>query len=206
MKIIQVREQLSRGKNLMFYKRDVFNCYNQLKSDFSCVYSNKPVPVKFNLTQAVNLVSDEKHKVLYKKTIPELMDILIDDLGSRTLIFIFNNFEKLTSTSVENYQFLNNQDNILFICSISGHFRGEKKAELYNFYKLFKFANKEDLEEDTRKDEINITYTVYLLLAALSFIIYLKTASSIFMAGVLIGAAWFAFLIFRTILFVGGKV
>lgn len=206
MNIIQVKELLNQGKNLIFYKRNVFECYNLLKDDFLCVCFNEPVPLKFRLTTAIDLASDNKYNALYNKTIPELMEILIEELDSRTLIIMFNHFEKLTITAIDIYNYLNNRENIWFICSVQGHFKRDKKVELYNFYKDFVLMNKEELDGEKVSDEVNITYTVYLLLALLFFIVYLKTASSVFIASILIGASWFAFLIFRTVLFVWGKV
>ena len=34
MNLIQIKDDISNGKNLIFYNKDVYNCYKQLKNDF----------------------------------------------------------------------------------------------------------------------------------------------------------------------------
>lgn len=206
MNIIQIKKLLDQGNNLIFYKHDVMECYNQFKKDYLCIYFNEPLPVKTRLIEAITQISENKYKVLYRKTIAELVKILIDELGSRTLIIFFNRYEKLTPNAISIYQYLNSRDNIQYVSSFTGYFKKNKEAELYHFYRNFQLVNVERYQREYVKDEINITYTVYVFLALLFFIFYLKTATSQVMANILMGASWFAFLMFRTILFVGGRV
>jgi uncharacterized membrane protein YGL010W len=75
-----------------------------------------------------------------------------------------------------------------------------------HFIKLSSLINSEKYELKNSKNEINITYALYILISIYVFFLYLKTTSSIYMAFMLIGAAWFALIIFRTLVFIGGRV
>jgi predicted lysophospholipase L1 biosynthesis ABC-type transport system permease subunit len=76
---------------------------------------------------------------------------------------------------------------------------------LYSFFKTFILANPEEYELKNGDNEINVTYPLYIMLSLYIFLIYLKTATSIYMAFLFIGAAWFALIVFRTFVFVGGR-
>ena len=99
------------------------------------------------------------------------------------------------------YQHLNSLSNIQFICSFSQDF----KPEVYPFYKQFELINQKEYEEKGVKDEINVTYAFYIILSVYCFFIYLKTFPSISTPFILIGAAWFALIIFRTLVYIGGR-
>jgi hypothetical protein len=107
----------------------------------------------------------------------------------------------LTKRTVQVYQNLNSLSNIQFICSFSQDF----KREIYPFYKQFELVNHKEYEEKGVKDEINVTYAVYILLTLYCFFIYLKVSPPFFNAFSLISAVWFALIIFRTFVFVGGR-
>ena len=100
------------------------------------------------------------------------------------------------------YQYLNSFPNIQFICS----FIKKINRTTYPFYETFKHLNKEEYKNDTAKDEINITYSLYILISIICFFVYIKSANSIYMATILLAGAWFALIIFRTLMYAGGRV
>ena len=200
MNILLILEKTNNGENIIFYNKSVFDCYEELQDDYVCIYFNEPTPVKIRLIKMINMLSGVRDASLNRLTIAELKDLLIRELEYKRLIIFFNHFERLTRGSVQVYLYLNTLANIQFVASFSADF----KPELYHFYKQFELGNPGDCEVKVR-DEINVTYSVYILLSLICFFIYLKTASSIFNAFILLGAAWFALIIFRTLFFVGGR-
>jgi hypothetical protein len=203
MKLIQIKEDIENGRNLMFYKKDVYSCFKELKREYLCVYYNEPLPVKMRLVDAMYAISGFTKAQLNSLTIPELTKLLVRELESKTLIILFNHFERLTERSLQIYQYLNSMENIRLICS----FNVVKtfKPEIYLFFKTFKLVNMGDYKVENTKDEINITYAVYAILSIYCFFIYMKTSFSCNIASLLLGGAWFAFLIFRTLMYTGGR-
>jgi hypothetical protein len=201
MNLIQIREDISNGRNLIFYNKDVYNCYKQLKSDFLCIYFNEPLPVKVRLMESINIISGNRKPSLSRLTIAELRDLLVKRLKYKTLIILFNHFERLTKRSVQAYQYLNSLENVRFICSFNKNF----KPEVYSFFRTFEFINEDEYKLKHGREEINVTYAVYAILSVYCFFIYLKAASSLLMATILIGGAWFALIIFRTLMYAGGR-
>lgn len=172
-----------------------------MKDDYLCIYFNEPTPVKVQLIKVIEELSPNNIYSLKRLTIDELKEILIKELTHERLIITFNHFERLTKRTVQVYQYLNSLNNIQFICSFSQSF----KPEVYPFFKRFELVNREEYEEKGLKDEINITYFVYALLSIICFFVYIKASSSLFMAALLIGRAWFSLIVFRTFVFVGGR-
>ncbi len=203
MKLLQLKDDINNGTNLMFYKKDVYNCFKELKSEYLCVYYNEPLPIKMRLVDAMNIISGYSKAQLNRLSIPELTKFLVEELESKTLIILFNHFERLTERSLQIYQYLNSMENIHLICS----FNVVKtfKPEVYLFFKTFKWVNIQDYKFENTKDEINITYAVYAILSIYCFFIYLKTSFSCNIASLLLGGAWFGFLIFRTLMYTGGR-
>ena len=201
MNLIQIKDDINNGRNLIFYNKDVFNCYKQLKNDYLCIYFNEPLPVKVRLIESINVISGNRKPSLNRLTIAELRDLLVKRLKYKTLIILFNHFERLTKRSVQAYQYLNSLENIRFICSFNKNF----KPEVYSFFRTFELINQDEYKLKHGKKEINITYTVYAILSIYCFFIYMKTASSLAMAAILIGGAWFALIIFRTLMYAGGR-
>jgi hypothetical protein len=201
MNLIQIKDDISNGKNLIFYNKDVYNCYKQLKNDYLCIYFNEPLPVKVRLIESINIISGNRKPSLNRLTIAELRDLLVNRLKYKTLIILFNHFERLTKRSVQAYQYLNSLENIRFICSFNKNF----KPEVYSFFRTFDLINEDEYKLKHGRKEINITYTVYAILSVYCFFIYMKAASSLVMATILIGGAWFALIIFRTLMYAGGR-
>lgn len=199
--LIQLRQKIDDGKNLIFYKKSVFDCYEELEDDYLCIYFNEPTPVKGKLVKIISELSEEKKTALNRKTIVELKEELVKELAYERLIITFNHFERLTKSAVQVFQYLNSLKNIQFICSFSNDF----KPGIYPFYKRFELVNKEEYKEDGVKDEINVTYALYILISAYCFFIYLKGISSVYSIFMIIGGIWFALLIFRTLVYVGGR-
>lgn len=194
-------DHISKGKNLLFYNKSVDKCYDNLKSDYLCVYFNEPTPIKMKLIEIIRIISQNNERSLDYLTISKLRDILIEELKSDNLIILFNNFDMLTKRTVQIYQYLNSLSNIQFVCSFSQKF----KPEIYPFFKEFELVNKE-LYKQKSKNEINVTYPLYIAISIISFLIYIKIATSVYSAIVIIGGIWFAFLMFRTLVYVGGRV
>ena len=168
---------------------------------FSCIYFNEPLSVKVRLIESINIISGNRKPSLNRLTIAELRDLLVKRLKYKTLIILFNHFERLTKRSVQAYQYLNSLENIRFICSFNKNF----KPEVYSFFRTFELINQDEYKLKHGKKEINITYTVYAILSIYCFFIYMKTASSLAMAAILIGGAWFGLIIFRTLMYAGGR-
>lgn len=200
MKVIKMYEHISKGKNLLFYNKSVDKCYDNLKSDYLCVYFNEPTPIKMNLIRIIKKISPDYKRALDYFTILQLRDILIEELKSDSLIILFNNFDMLTKRTVQVYQYLNSLSNIQFVCSFSEKF----KTEIYPFFKEFILVNKEQYKPKS-KNEINLTYPFYIVLSLTSFIIYTKIATPVNSAIAIIGGIWFAFLMFRTLVYIGGR-
>lgn len=201
MNLIQIKEQINDGNNLIFYNKDVYKYYNGLLNDFLCIYFNEPLPVKVRLIECINRISKTRRRSLNRLTMAELRDILVKELKNNQLVIIFNHFERLTKRSVQIYQYLNSRENVNFVCSFNKNF----KSSVYPFFKTFELVNKEEYKLKCEINEINITYTVYAILSVICFLIYMKTASSLAMATILIGGAWFALIIFRTLMYAGGR-
>lgn len=202
MNIIKIEEKLDSGVNIIFYDKDIYPLFSRLNEEYRCIYFNEPVPVKMRLIELIEKVSSNKRLSLRRLTISELREIFVRELAYERIIIMFNHFERLTKRSVEFYQFINSLPNVTFICSFKRNF----KPEVYPFFKTFFLVNQDEYHQKNSKDEINVTYTIYLILSCLCFVVYLKTATSLFMAFLLIGAAWFALIIFRTFIYVGGRV
>jgi hypothetical protein len=202
MKVLQIMGKISEGKNIIFYNKSVYDCYTKLKDNYVCIYFNEPTPVKVRLIKIINELSDENKLSLNRLTITELKDILVKELQYERLVITFNHFERLTKRTVQVYQHLNSLSNIQFICSFSQDF----KPEVYPFYKRFELLNKEEYEKKGFKDEINVTYALYVLISVYCFFIYLKSVLSIYSIFMVIGGVWLALIIFRTLIFVGGRL
>ena len=165
IKILQIMEKISDGTNILFYNKNVYDCYEQLQDDYICIYFNEHVPAKIRLIKIINEVSGTNNHSLSRLTIPELKEILVKELGYKRLILIFNHFERLTQRTVQIYQSLNSLKNIQFVCSFSDNF----KEEVFPFYTQFELVNKKECKEKPEKDEINVTYPVYILLSLICF-------------------------------------
>ena len=145
-----------------------------MKDDYICIYFNEPTPVKVRLVKLINEVNGDNKPSLNRLTIAELKEILVKELEYERLVITFNHFERLTKSAVQVYQYLNSLPNIQFICSFSNDF----KPKIYPFFKSFELVNREEYESKGVKNEINVTYAVYILLSLYCFFIYLKLASS----------------------------
>ena len=201
MNLIQITEHIEKVNNLIFYNKNVFECFNSLKNDYMCIYFNEPIPMKPRLIESILQISTDDKLSLNRLTIAELMEILINELKYEQLIILFNHFERLTKKTVQSYQYLNSLDNIQFVCSFDKKF----KSEAYSFFKTFELVNKDEYMYSSGADEINITYPVFALLSIIFFFIYIKMAS-LEIGFLLVGASWFALIIFRSLMYVGGRV
>lgn len=200
MKVSQIRELIEKNKNVIFYNKDVKLCYDELKDNYLCVYFDEPSPPRIHL---IDIVKRIKKSGKFKKTltIPELKKLILKELGDDKLIIIFNHFERLNNQSVRPYFDLNESKNIQFICNFTQNF----KRQIYPFFKTFVLINKDKYKKEVIRDEINITYPVYALISIFCFFLYMKIASSIYMAVILVGGVWFALIIFRTLMYAGGR-
>lgn len=202
MNLIQIRECVKQGKNIIYYNKDIYHCYNELKDDYLSVYFNEPVPAKVRLINIIKAISRTKKPSLNRLTIAELLNMLIAELKFKKLIILFNHFERLTKRSVQVYQYLNSLKNVIFICSFNKKF----PQTVYSFFKTFEFMNEEEYSLEIGEKDINITYTVYALITVVGILFYIKITPSFSLATMLIGGAWFALIIFRTLIYVGGRI
>ncbi|MDP1552425.1 MAG: hypothetical protein Q8M06_05400 [Methanobacteriaceae archaeon] len=201
MNLIQISKELQEGQNLLFFNKDLYDIYKGINSNYISVFFNEPSPIKARLIVSIETVVGSKEPALYKLTVPELVNILQVKVFSTKLVIIFNGFHLLTGKQVSVYEELNRNENILFICSFDQEF----KKEAYKFYKTFKVINMEEYRLETGKDEINISYPIYLVVSIIGFFIYFKTITSATMGTMLIGGAWFGIIIFRTFIYTGGR-
>ncbi|RJS48532.1 MAG: hypothetical protein CIT03_07505 [Methanobacterium sp.] len=202
MKLIQIEGLLQKGNNILLYQEEVEDYYQLLSEKYKCILLREPTPLKYNLQKCVKCVSNEEDEVINKLNQPELRDKLLEELGDDILIIFFNHFQVLTWKSAHTLHTLWQSGQVIFFCSFNYHF----KQEIYRFYQTFTLINKEEYEKDTGKNEINITYPLYLVVGILIFLAYLRSASTAAIATMLLGAAWFSFLMVRSMMYVGGKV
>lgn len=200
MNLIKIRDCLEQRKSIIFYKKGVYSCYQILKDEYNCIYFFEPLPLKLRLLEVLKKISS--NKIPAKSTIPELVEMILKKIRNKIFIILFDQFERLTIRSAQIYHHLLKRANILFICNFNHQF----SSQLYGFFKCFFFINREQYYQETGRDEIDITYTIYFILSILCFLIYLKTATSPSMASILIGASWFALIIFRTFIYAGGRL
>lgn len=176
--------------------------FDILKEDYLCIYFNEPVPVRVQLIKLIKLINPDYSFNSSHITIVELKEAIVKELEYKNLIIFFNHFERLSKRSVGTYEYLNSIPNIQFICS----FNDKINRNVYPFRKTFKVLNNEEYTEKVKKSEINITYSLYILVSIICFFVYIKSANSIYMASILLGGAWFALIIFRTMMYAGGRV
>lgn len=200
MEVIKIKELVEEGRNLIFYDTDVELCYDELKDDYICVYFFEPSPAKVRLLEIAKRLKRSHN--MKTKTVPEIKKYIIDELGDDRLILLFNHFERLNNQSVKPYMDLNENENIQFICSFSDNFN----KKLYPFFEEFKLMNNDKFEKEAVINEINVTYAVYALISLFCFLIYMKIATTVYMAVILIGGIWFALMIFRTLMYAGGRI
>ena len=202
MKLIQIMELVKQGNNLIFYNKDVSICYNELKDGHLSIFFDEPIPVRIRLVKILSMINPDYKFNKAHITIAELKIAIIKELKAKNLIIFFNNFEKLNKSSLSIFEYFNSLKNIQFICSFNTRF----KKIAYRFYKTFKFVNKEDYHPKEDSNQINITYTVYGVLSILCILIYIRVSASIYIATIMIGATWFGLIIFRTLMYAGGRV
>ena len=202
MKVLQIKELINKGKNVIFYDQDVKPCYDKLKDKFLCVYLYEPTPARIRLIEIAYKVNKSSKVNIKAITIPELKKLIISEVGDDKLIIIFNHFERLNNLSLRPYNDLNEEENIQFICNFTENF----KKQIYPFFKKFELINESKYKKENIRDEINITYAIYALISVFCFLLYMKISYSVNTAVILIGGVWFALIIFRTLMFAGGHV
>jgi hypothetical protein len=202
MKVIRIKDLIKKQKNILFYNKDVNQCYEELKDIYLCVYFDEPVPVRLNLIGILKAINPDYKYNKGRITIAELREVIQKELGSKNLIILFNNFEKLTRSALTVYKHLNTNKNIKFICNFKNRFR----HEAYTFFKTFNFINKEDYPHEENMKKINITYTIYAILSLICLLIYIKTSISFYFVTIIIGGIWFGLIIFRTLMYAGGRI
>lgn len=202
MKVLQLMELINKGKNLIFYDHDVKPCYDKLKDKFLCVYLDEPTPARIRLIEIGYKVNKSSKVNIKAFSIPELKKLIISEVGDDKLIIIFNHFERLNNLSLRPYYDLNEQENIQFICNFKENF----KKQIYPFFKKFELVNKSKYKKENNRDEINVTYAVYVLISVYCFLLYMKISYSVYTAFILVGGIWFALIIFRTLVYLGGRV
>lgn len=198
---------IKNGNNCIFYNEDVYPYYKELKNLYNCVYLNEPVPVKTQLLKTLGKIRGKEITGYSHKTISNLKESIIKELKYKKLVILFNHFERFTKKSVNAYEYLNSVKNIVIVAS----FMDEFNKDVYFFFKKFIFINQEKYERFNKKNEINVTYALYFLVGIICFALYLKFALSlcneaVFFSMITMGALWFGFLVFRTLIFAGGKV
>jgi hypothetical protein len=202
MKHILFNELVDEQENIIIYNRNVDLYYHKLKNDYHCTYFDEPIPVRIKLLEILNTVNPDCKYDKNHITIAELKEVILKELATNEFIILFNNFEKLNKSALNAFQHLDKSKNVRFICSFKKRF----KNEAYPFYKTFKFINKEDYPYEENFKRINITYTVYAILSLVCILVYLRASVSIYMATFVIGALWFGLIIFRTLMYAGGRV
>ncbi len=88
MKIIRIRDKIDDGKNIIFFKRVIYDCFNELNEDFLCVYFSEPIPVKVRLIKIIQELNGDDICTLNRKTITELKEILLKQLKYESQYFL----------------------------------------------------------------------------------------------------------------------
>lgn len=203
----EIFDKIEKGENIIFYKKNIHECFNLLMEEYFCVYFNEPQPVKSVLIHIINKKRDYDDSLsLNRKTIPELEEILIKELNNERLIILFNHFERLTNRSVQFFLSLNIFENVQFVCSFSGKLKKEvhpfcSEFEIINGEEYEKVKNDEDIKD---RDEFDVTIPFYVLISLFFFFLYLKSASTLYLAIVFFGASWLSITVFRTLILIGG--
>ena len=80
MKLIQIKELIKKKKNLIFYNKDVNQCYEELKDDYLCIYFDEPVPVRAQLIKLLKLINPDYSFNSSHITVVELREAIIQEL------------------------------------------------------------------------------------------------------------------------------
>jgi hypothetical protein len=183
MNINDIITNVNEGKSVIMYKQDIKAIIPQLASRWTVIYVAEPNPPKLRLAEILTKLGAGNKETMKRFTIEELKEKLAQQTRNKKVIIALNNFEKITKTSVEVFEFLMSLPGIILICSYNKKFKPHA-------YKLF-IAMESYVE-------------LFLIIAGMFVLIYLKIAFAIdgFMAFLVLAALWFGLTIFRTLLFV----
>jgi hypothetical protein len=104
MNLLQIKNHINQGQNLLFYNQDVHHIYKQLNNDHICAFFNDPSPIKARLIECIEMVVNQQEPALNRLIVPELFKISLVKLNSQVFIILFNNFHTLTGRLVSAYQ------------------------------------------------------------------------------------------------------
>ena len=62
MNLIQIKGCIKGGKNIIYYNKDIYRCYDELKDEYLSIYLTEPVPVKIRLIDAIKTISRTKKR------------------------------------------------------------------------------------------------------------------------------------------------
>ncbi|MDP1552119.1 MAG: hypothetical protein Q8M06_03795 [Methanobacteriaceae archaeon] len=194
MNINDIITNVNEGKSVIMYKQDIKAIIPELASRWTVIYVAEPNPPKLRLAEILTKLGAGNKETMKRFTIEELKEKIAQQTRNKKVIIALNNFEKITKTSVEVFEFLMSLPGIILLCSYKKKFKPHA-------YKLF-IAMESYVEE--KDEEIRITYALFLIIAGIFVLIYLKIAFAIdgFMAFLVLAALWFGLTIFRTLLFV----
>lgn len=199
--LTKILANIKAGKNSLFFKKNVFDYVDVISESYTIVYLDELSPIKSKLIQLIKSIQEIRDRKVpssshfQRMTIDELKEMLIKKASGIKVVIAFNHFERLTPSTARFWLSVSAQERIIFLGSLYDTFR----KELFGFYKTFEVVNQEFMESEAPSSQIDITMPFCLLVGVLIFICFIKV--SLVGSAILVSSLWFAFLVFRTLMY-----
>lgn len=184
---------VSRGRSVILYKHNMAQVVKFLSDKWTVLYLAGPTPPKSRLVELLVMMGLGTKDALGRLTIEELKEKFSEETKNKKVVIALNHFEKMTKSSVELFHFFLNNPKVTLVCNYDNNFKD---------YAYGLFTKMEHFIEE-RDEEINITFTLFWLVASLCVIFYLKLAFAVssMWSVIILAALWFGLTIFRTLTF-----
>lgn len=184
---------ISEGRSVILYKHDLQKVVKFLSDKWTVLYLAGPNPPKSRLVELLVMMGLGTKDALNNMTTDELKDKFSSETKNKKIVIAMNHFETITKRSVDLFYFFLNAPGVTLVCNYEDNF----KEHAYGlFTKMEHFIEEKD-------EEINITFTMFWIIASFAVIFYLKLAFSIssMWSVIILAALWFGLTIFRTLTF-----
>lgn len=184
---------ISEGRSVILYKQDLQKVVKFLSDKWTVLYLAGPNPPKSRLVELLVMMGLGTKDALNNMTTDELKDKFSAETKNKKIVIALNHFETITKRSVDLFYFFLNAPGVTLVCNYEDNF----KEHAYGL-----FTKMEHFIED-KDEEVNITFTLFWIMASLAVIFYLKLAFAIssMWSVVILAALWFGLTIFRTLTF-----
>lgn len=184
---------VSEGRSIILYKYDMQKVVKFLSNKWTVLYLSGPNPPKSRLIEILMMMGLGKKDALTRLNMDQLKDKFLDQTRNRKTVIALNHFDEMTKTSVDLFNFFLNTPEVVLVCNYNTNF---KEHSYGLFTKMEHFIEEKD-------EEINITFTMFWIVASFCVIFYLKLAFAIssMWSVVILAALWFGLTIFRTLTF-----